>query len=299
MAAATFASLAADGPIAEELHGVADRLRAVTVAVEDHGRGGGSGIVWPAPRHAPAPLVVTNAHVVGGKRQRVHLPDGRTVEARLVRRDARRDLALLELRDTTPTTATVALPGDARALRPGDLVLAFGHPLGVRDALSVGVLHAHDALLPGRRAWVRADVRLAPGNSGGPLADAEGRVIGVNTMIAGGLALAVPTLAVERFLRAGWARPALGVTVRPVAVRDRERGRPRLGLLVTALAPGGAAAGAGLLVGDVLLGAAGLPFAEPDDLADAVAETSAGDVLPLAVRRAGADLARDVVVRAA
>ncbi len=92
--------------------------------------------------------------------------------------------------------------GDPAALRPGDLVLALGHPLGVPGALSVGVLHSAFDPPDGDdpRAWIRADVRLAPGNSGGPLVDASGRVIGINTMIAHGLALAIPTPVVEHFV---------------------------------------------------------------------------------------------------
>jgi len=92
-----------------------------------------------------------------------------------------------------------------------------GNPLGFIGALTTGVVHALGPLRGvGRQAWVQAAVRLAPGNSGGPLANARGQVIGVNTMIAGGgLALAVPSNAVAEFLRRGATRPALGITVRP------------------------------------------------------------------------------------
>src|SRR5258706_12605695 len=105
----------------------------------------------------------------------------------------RRDLASLKIGATGLPAAT---PGDSSALRVGELVIAVGNPMGFIGALTTGVVHA----LPNRKRWVAADVRLAPGNSGGPLADAQGCVIGINTMIAGGLALAVPSNVVAEFL---------------------------------------------------------------------------------------------------
>jgi serine protease Do len=174
---------------------VARRLRDVTVQVLAGRASLGAGVVWQRG------LVVTNAHVARTAELRVALPDGRLVAARLVARDPSRDLAALALAPAAPVAAPVpAEPGDASRLRAGALVLAVGHPLGVTGALALGVLHA-----AARSAddWITADIRLAPGNSGGPLADATGRVIGINSMIVGGLGVAVPTAAVARFLEAG------------------------------------------------------------------------------------------------
>ena len=138
-------------------------------------------------------------------------PDGRAVEGRVVGRDVDRDIALLH----APEAHVPAVKcGDPYALRPGSLVFAVGHPLGVKDAVSVGVFQAVGAIPLGfgmaerrpRRGrspfipWVQADVRLAPGNSGGPIADVEGNVIGVAAMIVSGLALAVPAPDLERLL---------------------------------------------------------------------------------------------------
>jgi serine protease Do len=267
---------------------VVDGLRRSTaqVAVDGADAGAGAGVVWRADG-----LVVTNAHVARGGATRVRLADGRELAGRVVSRDVRRDLAAIAVAATGLETAT---PGDARGLRAGDLVVAVGHPMSVPDAAAVGVLHAPLALRPGRRAWVAADVRLAPGNSGGPLADAEGRVLGLNTMIANGLALAVPTQSVERFLRRGRRAP-LGVTVRPVVTTGA--GGPAPALLVTALEPGSAAEAAGLLPGDLLVGAAGAPFPDHAGLADALAECEPGDTIPLAVVRGGRELECTVVVR--
>jgi serine protease Do len=306
-------ALAADALVAGALATVTERLRRTTVAVrptagpvraaardddgggDDQDGGGGAGILWPA--HG-GPLVVTNAHVATAPRARVTLADGRTLAAEVVRRDPGHDLAALRLDVAGTDVDAAALPsaeiGDPRVLRPGDLVLAVGHPLGVRDALALGVLHARDAMGPGRRAWVRADIRLAPGNSGGPLADAEGRVVGVNAMIVGGLGYAVPSLAVQRFLRHAFARPTLGLRLRTVAVRHAGAVRP--GLLVIDLAPGGPAERAGVLVGDVVIAAAGRAFDGPDALLAALEETSPGDALALELVRGGRAAAVEVVV---
>ena len=168
-----------------ELAILADRLTRSTVAVRT-GRGFGSGVVWTADG-----LVVTNAHVARGD-ARVVLADGRAVIGRLLAVDVGRDLAVLAVRADGLHAVAV---DDSDRVRVGQLVFAIGQPLGVRSALSAGVVHA----IGGDRRFIRTTLRLAPGNSGGPLADAAGRVIGINAMIAGGLALAVPGNTVARF----------------------------------------------------------------------------------------------------
>jgi serine protease Do len=139
------------------------------------------------------------------RRLSVRAADGRLVEATVIAHDGRLDLALLEAPDLRGHVPEL---GDVESLRTGELLLAFGHPLGVRGALSLGVLHAlaRDPRSGGAR-WICADIRLAPGNSGGPLADAAGRVVGINTMVIGGLGLAIPTPVVQRFVAR--VRPAL------------------------------------------------------------------------------------------
>jgi len=258
----------------------------VQVSVGQSRPGSGSGVIWTADG-----VIITNAHVARADRARVELWDGREFEAELTARDTRRDLASLRISERELPAATA---GDSSALRPGELVLAVGNPLGFIGALTTGVVHALGPLRGiGRQAWVQAAVRLAPGNSGGPLANARGQVIGVNTMIAGGgLALAVPSNAVAEFLRRGATRPALGITVRPVPWDDRQS----IALVVLEVAPRGAGAAASLLIGDLLLGVNGQRFHSVDDLADAI-DGSACGVLTLQFTRGDHRKQREVAVR--
>jgi serine protease Do len=181
-----------------DLAAVVARLREITVELRTMGRAGGSGVIWRANG-----LVVTSAHVVARAhhaREDTHvvLAGRRRLPAALVEWDRQLDLALLRVDASNLPAATV---GDSDRLRPGELVLAVGSPFGLAGAVATGVVHAAPAA--GCRAGprlIQADLRLAPGNSGGPMADASGRVIGVNAMIAGGLALAVPSHLVQAFV---------------------------------------------------------------------------------------------------
>ncbi|HWF11327.1 MAG TPA: trypsin-like peptidase domain-containing protein [Bryobacteraceae bacterium] len=155
---------------------IAERLRRSLVRVA----AGGSGIVWDAQGH-----IVTNAHVVRGEKTVDVSAANERREAQVIWHDRARDLAVLY---TAPLASVVpAVLGDSSLLRPGQLVLAAGNPLGITGAVTAGVIHAAGPL------WIQADIRLAPGNSGGILADASGCVIGITAMIVNGLAFAVPS----------------------------------------------------------------------------------------------------------
>lgn len=178
-----------------------ETLRRSVVLVR--GRDGhGAGVIWEAQG-----VIVTNDHVVRGDRAVVELADGRHLEARVTARDHEQDLALLRVPARDLSAAPV---GDSRDLRVGELIIAVGHPWGVRETATLGIVSATG---PGtwlgrtRRDLLQADVRLAPGNSGGPLADARGRVVGIASMVMSpGVALAVPSHVVERFVRSASAR---------------------------------------------------------------------------------------------
>jgi len=187
--------------VAGELEELARHLRAVTVRIHTSSTrfdAVGAGVLWPAGDRV---VVVTNAHVVPPNRGddvSVEGVSGFAVDASVTARNPDLDLALVALRDVHDEWPTPATFGDARVLRPGEIVVALGHPFGVPGALSVGVVH----LVPnGDDAWLRADIRLAPGNSGGPLATLDGAVVGINCMIARGLGIAIPSHVAARFVR--------------------------------------------------------------------------------------------------
>lgn len=265
---------------------IGEALRRSTVQIRDTRGGSGSGIVWNSTG-----LIVTNAHVAGrAVSATVELWDGRKFEAQVKSRDHGRDLAALSITAGQLQPATM---GDSSRLRPGELVVAVGNPLGFTGALSTGVVHATGPLDGlGRRTWVQAGIRLAPGNSGGPLADAMGRVIGINTMVvSGGLALAIPVNTVQSFLSSG-PTAGLGVTVRPV----RLQARSGLGLLVLEVASGSPAEEASLMTGDVITGANGREFASMHDLPETI-EQNAGRAMTVQFLRGGVDRKREVSVR--
>ncbi len=265
---------------------VAERLRRSTVHISAGGRGHGSGIIIKSDG-----TIVTNAHVAHFGHLHVTLWDGRSFPAQIAARDPRHDLAILRVPASELPAATL---GDSNQLRPGELVIAIGNPLGFMGALTAGIVHAIGPLPGlGPRKWIQAGVRLAPGNSGGPLANASGNVVGVNTMVAGRLGLAVPSNEVARLL-SGEAPQFLGVTLRPI--RLTVAGKERLGLMILEVEPQSAASRASLLPGDILVGAGGRFFSALEDLQDAL-QGSAERVLRLQFVRGDPGKIRIVAVR--
>jgi serine protease Do len=244
---------------------IADGLRRSTVLVRPGGsKGNGSGVLWSSDG-----LIVTNAHVATGSRAEISLWDGREFRAEVISRDARRDLAALRI---STDHLLAAESSDSSRVRPGEIAIAVGNPLGFVGALTTGVVHAVGPIRGlGSQSWVQSDVRLAPGNSGGPLADARGRVIGINAMVAGRLALAIASNEVARFLRgeSGADSLRLGVSVMPVRL-PRSTGGRKFALVLAAVEPGTPAARASLLPGDILLGTEEKRFASVRDLAEAL-----------------------------
>jgi serine protease Do len=171
-----------------------EHIRPVLVLVH-HGRwGAGAGVL------AGKDQVLTNLHVVGRARSvQVVLHDDTYCNAHVIASDPRVDLALLQL----PVNGHGAAVFSSATPRPGELVYAFGHPWGQRNVLTGGVLSAVTSVR-GRHGEVpilRADVQLAPGNSGGPLLNAAGEVIGLNAMIFGGdQSVAIPSSLIRSFL---------------------------------------------------------------------------------------------------
>jgi len=174
------------------LNGLAEGLREAVVEVRSGETASGTGIIWGG-----AGLIVTNAHCIRRGTSLQVISGGKWREAHALAYHPHHDLALLAAPSVTGPLLELR---DPESLRAGELVFAHGHPLGIRDALAMGVLHAVTRDKSGSARWIVADVRLAPGNSGGPLVDAEGRLIGINSMVVNGLGVAVPASLVQRFV---------------------------------------------------------------------------------------------------
>jgi serine protease Do len=317
----------------EGLADLADRVRASVVQVHAGNRGIGAGVVWSVGEQDAsgevAATIITNAHVVQAARNTTLMvqPIGSDAQlpATITAIDPLRDLAALRVTGKGFTAAEI---GDSAALRIGELVIAVGNPWGRVGAMAAGVVAARapvdleeeakhaDPIAPAesresddegpRRGWgrgrrletevIQADIRLYPGNSGGPLADARGRVVGINAMVVGGLGFAIPSRTVRQFLAEaehGNTQVYLGVQVltTPVAQAQRER----LGLsgataaLIMGVEPGSPAEAAGALVGDILLAVGGYEVADAASLARIMRrlDTTPGGALTVQVARAG------------
>ncbi len=257
---------------------VAEALRRSTIHVRAGRRGQGSGIIL-----SPDGLIVTNAHVASSRPLQVQLWDGSQSSAEILVRDAARDLAFLRVAKSSLPAATLA---DSDKLRVGELVIAVGNPFGFIGAITTGVVHGIgqiDGLAPLK--WIQAVVQLAPGNSGGPLANAQGQVVGVTTMIAGGVGLAVPsnTVTLNR-LRTGAPQAPFGVTLRPIEITVGNKAQ--MGLAILEVNKNSAAERASLVRGDILIAVEGRHFESIEDLDRALDGTRAN---------AGADAGERVI----
>ena len=176
---------------------IAAWLRQITVRVNGPNGSRGSGVIFSARG-----LIVTNAHVARSRVHTIEFADGRKLQGWLVARDPACDLAAVAVGADHLPAASVR---SASTCRAGELVIAVGNPMDGEGAVSTGIIHTP----PGKRPFLFADIRLAPGNSGGPLADAQGNVIGINSAIVNALGCAVTSDAVQQFLQhAGLAEAA-------------------------------------------------------------------------------------------
>lgn len=204
------------------------------VEVRNHGRGAGAGTIW----HADG-LIATNAHVVSqrGRGHRsanrgglsVRLSDGSEHQARVLAQHDALDIAFLridldgrDVEEREVTLPTIPL-GDSRALAAGDMVVAFGHPWGVRGAATSGIVIGMGDRLPelaeSGREWLAASLHLRPGHSGGPMVDSRGRLVGINTLMNGpDVGVAVPVHVAKRFLQEAYNRGRASQQGAPVYV---------------------------------------------------------------------------------
>jgi S1-C subfamily serine protease len=277
--------------------GVAERLTPKVASLRvphGSGEGLGSGVVFTGDG-----FLLTNAHVVGrASAGTASFSDGTSVPFRVVGADPLSDLAVLRANGPTPEPAEL---GEADQLVVGQLVVAVGNPLGLAGSVTAGVVSALGRSLPARgrviEDVIQTDAALNPGNSGGALADASARVVGINTAVAGvGLGLAVPVNDTTRriisaLMRDGRVRRAylgLAMTPGPVPAAWRERLGRKTGLLVAEVVAGGPAARAGLRKGDLLLTVASKPVAVAQDLQRLMFSDAIGRPLSITVMRNGA-----------
>jgi len=262
------------------------------------GEGLGSAVIY-----TPDGFLLTNAHVVGRAEHGTALfSDGSSAAFRVVGADALSDLAVVRA-DTSALDPAVL--GEADDLVVGQLVVAVGSPLGLTGSVTAGVVSALGLSLPtsaGARASlvedvIQTDAALNPGNSGGALADANAKIVGINTAVAGvGLGLAVPINATTRkiigaLMRDGQVKRAyLGIVSVPAPLPDKLRARfgRRSGLRVAEVVPNGPAARAGLRPGDLLISAGGNPVTRAQDLQKLMFSEAIGRPLAITVMRNGA-----------
>ena len=249
--------------------------------------------------------VVTNAHVVEGARSiQVLLTDGRTFEAELIGEDKVSDLAVLKIEAEDLVAAQL---GDSSVMRVGDVVVAIGDPLGIafRGTMTDGIISAinRDVTVDGRvMNLIQTNAALNSGNSGGPLINCYGQVIGINTMKIGdsvsaagveGIGFAIPSATVShivnQLLQQGYVsgRPSLGVSGEPIDLIYQMYYRLPSGLHITYVEPGSAADQVGIQEGDILLRVENTSVTSNDELESALYAFVPGDTVKLVIYRSG------------
>ena len=306
----THSSLPLPDVFTSSLVGIFDAAKPAIVQVRTEGRGGGTGILINEDGR-----LLTNNHVVGRDDAKVEalLADGRSFPAVVLQRNPRLDLALLKIEGDNLKTLSL---GDSTKLRVGEWVFAIGHPWGQRWVVTAGIMSAmRTAKLADDLTthYIQSDVGLAPGNSGGPLLNSHGEVIGINTMIASsvgqnaGIGFAIPINTAKAVLNdlltlGRVRRPVLGVVTLAIGpdIADQLGLPADYGLLVQRVLPGGAAERAGLqggteraymgnspimVGGDLIVAIDGQDVQDQQQLAQIMNNHRAGDTVRVTVYR--------------
>ena len=277
--------------ISNELAGMVESAGPAIVRVEGRRRLPASGIVW-----SDDGIVVTAHHVVErDDRIGVGLADGKQVDAELVGRDPTTDLAVLRVEGAQPSSAMSAQEDD---LSVGHLVLALGRPgrtvqatLGIVSALGTSWRTAAGGTID---RYLQTDVVMYPGFSGGPLVDAEGKVLGLNTSALRGVSLTIPNLTLDRVVESILShgrvqRGYLGVGVQPVNLPEaisKELGQDT-GLILISVEPDSPAEAGGLTLGDTLLSVNGEPVRRLGDLLSLLSGELVGEQVLISILRGG------------
>jgi serine protease Do len=260
-------------------------------------QGVGSGFIV-----SPDGTILTNAHVVDGADEvTVKLSDKRELEAKVIGVDRMTDVAVVKVDAANLPAVKI---GDPSKTRVGEWVAAIGSPFGMDHSVTSGIVSAKSRNLPNERLvpFIQTDVAVNPGNSGGPLFNMHGEVIGINSQIYSttggymGMSFAIPidvAMKVKEQLVAHGkvTRGRIGVTVQevtPALAKSFGLGKAR-GALVSGVEPGGPAAKSGLQAGDVIVGFDGKPIAESGELPAIVAQTRPGEQVKVRVMRNGSE----------
>ncbi len=283
------------------LTGIFERVKPSVVQIYTEGRGGGTGIIWHKDGR-----ILTNNHVVArdDAKVQVHLSDGRTLTARVLERNRQLDLALLKAEGTD----LQSLPaGDSTQLRVGEWVFALGHPWGQRWVLTAGIVSVISTIKIAEdlaTRYIKSDVGLAPGNSGGPLLDADGNFIGINAMIFGGdLSVSIPSEVVNKWLAnlpQNKTRISLGVEIQtvdlPANVRQELTPAREKGLLIVGLRARQEQF-KDLLIGDTLLDVAGKPVSAVTTLRGILDQGEEGAPVAMKILRGGTVISLNIATQ--
>ncbi|MAC60140.1 MAG: 2-alkenal reductase [Novosphingobium sp.] len=272
-------------------------------------RGSGSGLIWDGAGH-----IVTNYHVIeGASEAQIQMSDGRQFNAQLVGVSPQHDLAVLKIGGAGFSAPTRVPIGTSSDLQVGQNVFAIGNPFGLDWTLTKGIVSALDRSLPNEngpdiRHLIQTDAAVNPGNSGGPLLDSAGRLIGINTAIyspsgaSAGISFAVPVDTVMRVVpqliaNGRYTRPALGIES-DEEINDRlKRASGIDGVFILSVEPGSAAERVGLvgvqrtrrgiLPGDVIVALNSRPVSRLGDLLARLDDFQVGQKVQLTLLRAG------------
>ena len=281
-------------PGEESVIQIARQLSAAVVSISQRG-GSGSGVIV-----RPDGIMLTNAHVVGSARTvQVGLADGRQLTGTVLGRDPSLDIAVVRV---TAQGLPAARMGNSDDLQPGQTAIAIGNPLGLERTVTTGVVSAVNRSPRGimLEGLIQTDAAISPGNSGGPLLDSRGQVIGINTAVlsapgAQGLGFAIPiNLAqdvVEQLLTTGRiTRAFLGIGMADIEPEVARQFRLPVteGIVVTTVGQGTPAARAGLQPGDIITRLGDTPIRQGGDLRRALRERRPGDMVSITVLREGA-----------
>jgi serine protease Do len=278
-------------------------LRFLFGADEPGARPTGSGVIVSENGH-----IVTNLHVVNNARAvQVQLADGRTLPAKFVGADGPSDIALLKIE----AEGLQALPfGDSDKVKVGQTVFAVGNPLGLQETVTQGIISAKGrrALSEAANEFFQTDAAVNPGNSGGPLVNLEGEIIGINNAISPqgqGISFSIPSNTVRRVFESirdhgRFIRPWFGAYMRSLTPQlAQQLGLPDAsGVLMLLIYEGSPAEKGGVKPGDVLVEFNGKPIRDLIDLRNRVAETDIGQEVAMRVRREGQELTLRTVLAA-